>query len=71
MKILTNEEAAAAQARRDYQKEYRKKNRDKINQSKRIWNSENKEKLKEYQDRYWTKRANELKIDDDADDGQL
>ena len=33
------------------------KNRDKINAQKRAWNSKNRDKIREYQSRYWEKKA--------------
>ena len=49
--------ATAEEARRAYRKEYREKNRDRINAYHRQWAKDNPEKIKEHQDRYWQKRA--------------
>ena len=47
----------AIKARRDYQRKYRKKNRERINSQRRKWQSENREKAREYNQRYWQKIA--------------
>lgn len=47
----------AREARRNYKKQYRSKNRDRINAQQRAWNARNRDKLREYQQRYWEKRA--------------
>lgn len=44
---------------RDYQREYYSKNREDMQQKKKIWRENNKEKLKEYQKKYWDKKQNE------------
>lgn len=49
--------ATAEEARRSYRKEYREKNRDRINAYHREWAKNNPEKIKEHQDRYWQKKA--------------
>lgn len=45
-------------AKREYWKEYRDKNRDKINSYHREWRDKNKDKVKEYNKNYWLKRVN-------------
>ncbi len=47
----------AMEARRDYKRKYRAKNREKINQQQREWRARNPEKVREYQSRYWEKAA--------------
>lgn len=47
----------AQEARRKYQRAYRGKNRDRINRKRRDWNARNRERLREYQKRYWEKAA--------------
>ena len=47
----------AIKARRDYQRKYRKKNRERINSQRRKWQSENREKAREYNQRYWQKET--------------
>lgn len=45
------------EAKKKYKKQYRSKNRDRINAQQRAWNARNRDKLREYQQRYWEKRA--------------
>lgn len=47
----------AQEARRIYKREYRRKNREKINRQQREWRTANPEKVKAYQMRYWEKKA--------------
>lgn len=47
----------AQEARRKYKRQYRRKNRDRINRQQREWRANNLEKAKEYQKRYWEKAA--------------
>ena len=47
----------ACEARRSYKRQYRSKNRDKINACQRSWNARNPDKIKEYQRKYWEKKA--------------
>lgn len=49
----------AMEARRAYQRKYRRKNRERINSQRRKWQSENREKAREYNQRYWQKIAEE------------
>lgn len=49
--------AEAVEARKIYQREYRRRNRDKINSQRRKWQSENREKAREYNQRYWQKKT--------------
>lgn len=48
---------AATEARRQYQKEYKRKNADKINEYQRKWRKANPEKVKAYEAKYWSKKA--------------
>lgn len=50
---------SAATARRDYYREYRKKNAEKLKNYKKTWNAENKDKIFEHQKRYWERKAAE------------
>lgn len=50
----------AIQLRREYQKQYRDKNKDKINQKQRDWRNANKDRVKGYNQTYWLKKANQL-----------
>ncbi len=47
----------ALEARREYQRAYRDRNRDRINSQRRDWNARNQDRLREYQKRYWEKVA--------------
>lgn len=47
----------AQEARRDYKRQYRARNREKVNRQQREWRAKNPERVKEYQKRYWEKRA--------------
>lgn len=47
----------AQEARRIYKREYRRKNREKINQKQREWRAANPERVKSYQMRYCEKKA--------------
>lgn len=51
--------AEAIEARKNYQRKYRCRNRDKINSQRRKWQSKNREKVQEYNQRYWQKIAEE------------
>lgn len=47
----------AQEAKKNYKRQYRNRNRDRINAQQRIWNARNRDKLKEYQRKYWEKKA--------------
>lgn len=47
----------AREARRAYQREYAKKNRDKMNAANRKWAHKNPEKVRANQLRYWMRKA--------------
>ena len=47
----------ATAARREYKRLYRIQNRDKINAYHRQWAKNNPDKIKKYQDRYWSKKS--------------
>lgn len=47
----------AQEARRNYQREYRHKNRDRINSQRKQWRAENRDKVREYNESYWERRA--------------
>lgn len=51
----------AEKLQREYYREYRQKNRERINAYNRQWRKENPEKTKEYQERYWKKKAEQLR----------
>lgn len=48
----------AKQARKDYQREYKRKNAERINEYNRNWRKAHPEKTKQYNANYWNKRAN-------------
>lgn len=52
--------AAAVEARREYARAWREKNREHINEYQRKWNKENPDKVRAAKDRYWEKKAAEL-----------
>ena len=54
----------AKKARREYYREYRKKNRERINENYRKWTRENPEKAKAIQARYWQKKAVDTRGDE-------
>lgn len=47
----------AKEQQRIYKREWRRKNREKINRQQREWRARNPEKVMEYQARYWEKVA--------------
>lgn len=47
----------AQEMQREYKRKYRDRNRDRINAKQRTWNARNRDKLKEYQRKYWEKKA--------------
>lgn len=49
--------AEAVEARRNYQREYRRKNRDKINSQRKNWRAENQDKIQQYNREYWERVA--------------
>lgn len=51
--------AAAKEMRREYHRQWRKENREHINNYHRQWREENREKVKEYNKRYWENLAKE------------
>jgi len=55
--VTADVEIIAKELRRQYMREWRKKNRDKCNAYLRNWRERNKEKVREYNRRYWLKKA--------------
>ena len=53
--------AEAVEARRNYQREYRRKNQAKINAKRREWRADNRDKVRRYNQRYWERRAGKAK----------
>lgn len=52
---MSNE--AAKKARAEYQREYKRKNAERINAYNREWRKKHPEKTKQYNENYWIKRA--------------
>lgn len=70
----------AQEARREYMREYRQRNRDRINSQRKNWNAQNPEKVRECQRRYWEGREvkrniraswKEYELGDEADRKKL
>ncbi|MDE7416938.1 MAG: hypothetical protein K2N44_11705 [Lachnospiraceae bacterium] len=53
--------AEAIETRRAYQREYRRKNREKINSQRRNWRARNRDKVQQYNKEYWERRAEKAK----------
>lgn len=53
--------AEAQEVRREYKRQYRRKNRDRINRQQREWRANNLEKARQYQERYWENAAKKQK----------
>ena len=51
----------AQEARRDYKRQYRLNNREKINRQQRTWRANNPDRVKQYQKKYWEKTAEKSK----------
>jgi len=47
---------AKSNDRKEYFKNYRAENKDKLNEYQREWRAEHPEKVQEYQKRYWMKK---------------
>lgn len=47
----------AQEARKDYKRRYRAKNREKINRQQREWRAGNGDKVRQYNRQYWERRA--------------
>ena len=47
----------AKEKRRDYMRNYQEAHRDKLKKYLRKWRSENPTKVREYEQRYWEKKA--------------
>lgn len=53
--------AQAQEVRRNYKRQYRIRNREKINSQQRMWRKKNPDKVKEYQAQYWERKAEKAK----------
>ncbi len=51
----------AQEARRNYKRQYRIRNREKINSQQRMWRKKNPDKVKEYQVQYWERKAGNIR----------
>lgn len=49
--------AEAVEVRRNYQREYRRKNQAKINAKRREWRADNRDKVQQYNQQYWERKA--------------
>lgn len=47
----------AKQARREYQREYKRRNAERINAYNRAWRKANPDKTRKYNANYWSKKA--------------
>lgn len=54
-------EEIAREKKRQYYQEYYRKNRKKINEQKREWRAANPDKVRQYNENYWLRKAEELK----------
>lgn len=61
--LSKEEQDLAREARNAYQRKYAKENRKRINQHQRKWHKDNPGKAKEYNQRYWLKKATERKAE--------
>lgn len=50
----------AAEARRNYQREYRRRNQAKINVKRREWRADNRDKVRRYNREYWERKAGKV-----------
>lgn len=55
---MTNE---ALEAKKAYDREYRKRNRQRINQQQREWRARNPDMVRAQNERYWQKKAESMK----------
>lgn len=50
----------AKDIKREYYKQYREKNKDRIKETYKKWRDNNKDKVKQYNQSYWNKKAVEV-----------
>lgn len=50
------------ETRKKYMKNWRKKNKEKINEYQRNWRKENQERVKKYNAEYWERKSNEEEV---------
>lgn len=53
--------AKASEARRNYQREYMSRNRERVNRQRRNWRAENRDKVQQYNREYWERKAEKAK----------
>lgn len=53
--------AKASEARRNYQREYMSRNRERVNRQRRNWRAENRDKVQRYNREYWERKAEKAK----------
>ena len=72
---MTEKEKAEAKerqlARREYDREYRKKNREKLKAYKKEWNATNKDKVEASRQRYWEKKYSEIDVNTEKPDNKV
>lgn len=51
----------ASEARRNYQREYMSRNRERVNRQRRNWRAENRDKVQQYNREYWERKAEKAK----------
>ena len=57
MQLTQEQEQAAVEARRAYQREYAARNREKQREYMRDWRARNKDKVRAYNAAYWARKA--------------
>ena len=57
--------AEASEARRLYKREYRQRNKEKVNKQQREWRARNPDKVRAYQAKYWERAAQKAKSNSD------
>lgn len=55
----------AQKARRIYKREYRQRNKEKVNKQQREWRARNLDKVRAYQAKYWERAAQKAKSNSD------
>lgn len=59
----------AKEAQREYMREYRERNREKLREYQKDWQRKNPDKTRRYREKYWERRAaqNATALEGDAD----
>ena len=50
----------AKEARRAYERKWRKENKERINAYQKKWRGENSDKVKQYHENYWEKKVSQM-----------